>query len=139
MEAKGMDRKMKLYEEALQMQDEIVALRREIHRHPEIGRKEFRTSKLIREKLAEFGVNEIQSPVPTAVIGLIHGGKGAGRCVALRADIDALPVTEETGLPYSSEEAGMMHACGHDMHVAMLLGTAKLLCAHKMNSREPSS
>lgn len=131
MEAKGMDRKMKLYEEALQMQDEIVALRREIHRHPEIGRKEFRTSKLIREKLAEFGVDEIQSPVPTAVIGLIHGGKGAGRCVALRADIDALPVTEETGLPYSSEEAGMMHACGHDMHVAMLLGTAKLLCAHK--------
>ena len=93
---------MRLYEEALQLQEEITQIRRTIHRHPEIGRKEFRTSKLIREKLAELGVDEIQSPVPTAVIGLIHGGKGPGRCVALRADIDALPVTEETGLPYSS-------------------------------------
>ena len=122
---------MRLYEEALQLQEEITQIRRTIHRHPEIGRKEFRTSKLIREKLAELGVDEIQSPVPTAVVGLIHGGKGPGRCVALRADIDALPVTEETGLPYSSEEPGMMHACGHDMHVAMLLGTAKLLCRHR--------
>lgn len=67
---------MRLYEEALQLQEEITQIRRTIHRHPEIGRKEFRTSKLIREKLAELGVDEIQSPVPTAVIGLIHGGKG---------------------------------------------------------------
>ena len=70
----------------------LDTLRLERLRSPEVN---------IREKLAEFGVDEIQSPVPTAVIGLIHGGKGPGRCVALRADIDALPVTEETGLPYS--------------------------------------
>ncbi len=122
---------MSLYEEAQNILEEIVEIRRSIHRHPEIGRKEFRTSELIREKLAEIGVDEILSPVPTAVIGLIHGGKGEGKCVALRADIDALPVTEETGLPYSSEEPGMMHACGHDMHASMLLGTAKILCNHR--------
>lgn len=122
---------MNLYEEAQHLQQEITEIRRTLHRHPEIGRKEFRTSKLIREKLEEFGVDEIQSPVPTAVIALIRGRKGPGRCVALRADIDALPVTEETGLPYSSEEPGMMHACGHDMHASMLLGTAKLLCSHR--------
>ena len=122
---------MSIYEEAQQLQEEITQIRRTIHRHPEIGRKEFRTSKLIREKLEEIGVDEIQSPVPTAVIALIHGGKGPGKCVALRADIDALPVTEETGLPYSSEEPGMMHACGHDLHASMLLGTAKLLCKHR--------
>lgn len=122
---------MKLYEEAQALQDEITEIRRTLHRHPEIGRNEFKTSALIREKLAEIGVDEITSPVPTAVVALIHGGKGEGKCAALRADIDALPVTEETGLPFSSEEEGMMHACGHDMHTAMLLGVAKLLCAHR--------
>lgn len=122
---------MKLYEEAQALQSEITEIRRTLHRHPEIGRNEFKTSALIREKLAEIGVDEITSPVPTAVVALIYGNKGKGKCVALRADIDALPVTEETGLPFSSEEEGMMHACGHDMHTAMLLGVAKLLCAHR--------
>lgn len=122
---------MKLYEEAQALQSEITEIRRTLHRHPEIGRNEFKTSALIREKLAEIGVDEITSPVPTAVVALICGNKGKGKCVALRADIDALPVTEETGLPFSSEEEGMMHACGHDMHTAMLLGVAKLLCAHR--------
>ena len=109
--------------------DEIVGLRRQIHRHPEIGRNEFVTSALIREKLAEYGVDKIESPVPTAVVALIHGKKGPGRCVALRADIDALPVQEVTGLPFASEVPNMMHACGHDMHASMLLGTARLLCS----------
>lgn len=111
--------------------DEIVAIRRDIHRHPEIGRTEFRTSKLIRDKLAEYGVDKILSPCPTAVVGIINGsmvGTGSGRCIAVRADIDALPVTEETGLPFASETEGIMHACGHDMHASMLLGVAKILC-----------
>lgn len=108
--------------------DEIVDIRRRIHRHPEIGRNEHVTSALIREKLAEYGVDKIESPVPTAVVALINGNKGPGRCVALRADIDALPVQEETGLPFASEVPNMMHACGHDMHASMLLGAAKLLC-----------
>ena len=108
--------------------DEIVAIRREIHRHPELGRTEVRTSQLIRDKLKEFGVDSMESPCPTAVVALIHGGKGPGKCVALRTDIDALPVTEETGLPFASENPGFMHACGHDMHAAMMLGVAKILC-----------
>ena len=113
---------------AMENSSEVIELRRDIHKHPEIGRKEFRTADLIRSQLEEYGVDQIDSPVPTAVIALIHGNKGEGKCVALRADIDALPVEEETGLPYSSEVPGMMHACGHDMHVAMLLGVAKILC-----------
>lgn len=117
--------------------DEIVAIRRDIHRHPEIGRSEERTSALIREKLAEYGVDAIERPVPTAVTALIHGSAGAGRCVALRADIDALPVNEETGLSFASETPGMMHACGHDMHAAMLLGAAKALCG--MRDRFPGT
>lgn len=108
--------------------DEIIAIRRDIHQHPEIGRSEVRTSALIREKLAEYGVDKIESPVPTAVVALIHGKAGEGKCVALRADIDALPVTEDTGLPFASQTPGMMHACGHDMHASMLLGVAKVLC-----------
>ena len=100
----------------------MVEIRRDIHRHPEIGRNEVRTSALIRKKLEEYGVDAIERPVPTAVVALIHGARGPGRCVALRCDIDALPVQEETGLPYTSENPGIMHACGHDMHTAMLLG-----------------
>ena len=111
--------------------DEIVGLRRQIHRHPEIGRNEFVTSALIREKLAEYGVDKIESPVPTAVVALIHGKKGPGRCVALRADIDALPVQEETGLPFASEVPNMMHACGHDCHTAAMLTAARVLNDHK--------
>ena len=100
----------KIQAAALACAEEITEIRRAIHRHPEIGRNEVQTSALIREKLAEIGVDKIESPVPTAVVALIHGGLGEGKCVALRADIDALPVTEDTGLPFSSEVPGMMHA-----------------------------
>ena len=106
----------------------MVEIRRDIHRHPEIGRNEVRTSALIRKKLEEYGVDAIERPVPTAVVALIHGARGPGRCVALRCDINALPVQEETGLPYTSENPGIMHACGHDMHASMMLGAAKILC-----------
>ena len=108
--------------------DEIVNIRRDIHRHPEIGGTETRTAGIIRDKLKEFGVDKIETPAPTATVALINGNKGEGRCVALRCDIDALPVTEQTGLPFSSENEGVMHACGHDMHASMLLGVAKILC-----------
>lgn len=89
---------------------------------------EVRTSALIRSELEKMGVDEIRQPLPTAVVALIHGKKGPGKCVALRADIDALPVHEETGLPFASETEGIMHACGHDLHTTMLLGAAKTLC-----------
>ena len=108
--------------------DELVAIRRDIHAHPEVGMTEVRTSALIRAELEKMGMDEVQSPLPTAVVGLLHGGKGPGKCVAFRADIDALPVHEETGLPFASQTEGIMHACGHDLHTTMLLGTAKTLC-----------
>ena len=108
--------------------DELVAIRRDIHAHPETGMKEFRTTELIRRELKEMGMDEIQEPLPTGTVGLLHGKKGPGKCVALRADIDALPVVEETGLPFSSVNEGVMHACGHDLHATMLLGIAKTLC-----------
>ena len=108
--------------------DELVSIRRDIHAHPELGMHEVRTSALIRSELEKIGVDEIRQPLPTAVVALIHGKKGPGKCVALRADIDALPVHEETGLPFASETEGIMHACGHDLHTTMLLGAAKTLC-----------
>lgn len=111
-----------------EIMEEVIAIRRDLHRHPEMGKNEVRTSKIIREKLAAYGVDEIEQPCPTAVTGLIFGQRREGKCIALRADIDALPITEETGLPYASQTPGMMHACGHDMHTAMLLGAAKILC-----------
>jgi len=111
-----------------QIFNEIVTIRRDIHCHPEIGRTEVRTSSVIRDKLEEYGVDYFEQPSPTAVIGIIEGKKGHGKCIALRADIDALPIQEETGLPFASKTSGVMHACGHDMHASMLLGASKILC-----------
>ena len=111
--------------------DELVAIRRDIHAHPETGMRETRTAALIRSELEKMGVDEIQQPLPTAVVALIHGKKGAGKCVALRADIDALPVHEETGLPFASVNEGVMHACGHDMHITILLTAARILCENR--------
>ncbi len=107
---------------------EIRAIRRDIHAHPELGTKEVRTSALIRERLEEYGVDTIESLTPTSVVATIRGNKGPGKTIAIRADIDALPVQEETELAYKSEYDGVMHACGHDFHASMLLGNAKLLC-----------
>ncbi|MBQ6621360.1 MAG: amidohydrolase [Mogibacterium sp.] len=117
-----------LLQKANEILEEIIAIRRDIHAHPEMGRKEIRTSALIREKLEEYGVDEIESPTPTSVVGVIKGRKGAGKCIAIRTDIDALPVQEETGLPFASQTPNVMHACGHDIHCAMMLGNAKILC-----------
>ena len=100
--------------------DELVAIRRDIHAHPEVGMQEVRTSALIRRELEKMGMDEIQQPLPTAVVGLLHGGKGPGKCVALRADIDALPIDERNDADWRSRNQGVMHACGHDMHAAVL-------------------
>ncbi|MFJ2033259.1 M20 family metallopeptidase [Streptosporangium sp. NPDC087985] len=105
---------------------DIVSWRRHIHENPELSFKEFTTSSFIAELLTGFGI-EVQRPTRTSVLGVLRGGRGDGGTVALRADIDALPLQEETGLPFSSKTAGVMHACGHDAHAAMLLGAAKTL------------
>ena len=106
---------------------EIIAWRRDIHAHPELRYQENRTAALVAEKLKSFGCDEVVPGIgQTGVVGVIRGRK-AGRAIALRADMDALPLEEETGLPYKSTVPGKMHACGHDGHTAMLLGAAKYL------------
>ena len=122
---------MTFLEEAKKILNEIVEIRRDIHRHPELGNQEFRTSGIVKDKLKEYGVDKIENPNETAIVATIKGNKDNGKCIALRADMDALPVEEATGLDYASETPGVMHACGHDMHTSMLLGDAKLLCNNR--------
>lgn len=103
----------------------IIDLRRDIHSNPELSYFEYETTSLLQRKLKELKINNVQRISKTGVIGLISGKKG--KCVALRADIDALPIQEKTGLPFASKNPGLMHACGHDSHTAMLFGAAKIL------------
>jgi hippurate hydrolase len=109
---------------------EMTAWRRDFHMHPELGFEEHRTSAIVAEKLREFGCDEVVTGfAKTGVVGVIHGaGGGTGRAIGLRADMDALPIHEQTGLPHASTIPGKMHACGHDGHTTMLLGAAKYLC-----------
>jgi hippurate hydrolase len=110
-----------------EFQHDMTAWRRDLHAHPELALEEVRTSALVQEQLRAFGVDEIVTGLArTGVVGVIRSGKGQG-AIGLRADMDALPMTEETGLPYASTIPGKMHACGHDGHTAMLLGAAKYL------------
>ena len=114
-----------LLAEARAIGPDLYTIFQEIHRHPELGNREERTAVLIRRRLAALGW-EVTPVAGTGTVGLLRGGK-AGPTVAIRADIDALPITEETGLPYASRTPGVMHACGHDFHTAALLGAAQLL------------
>lgn len=104
---------------------DLVELRRHFHRHPELSGVEHRTSEKIRDVLRDIGVDILDFGLPTGVCARIAAGEGP--VVALRADIDALPLQEETGLPFASEESGCMHACGHDSHITWLLGAAMIL------------
>jgi len=109
----------------------VIADRRHLHQHPELGFQEYETAAFIEERLKALGVEDIRTGVAnTGVTGLIHGtakGAGTGRTVMLRADMDALPIDEANDVDYRSRNAGVMHACGHDSHVAMLLGTTRML------------
>ncbi|MBR2532778.1 MAG: amidohydrolase [Lachnospiraceae bacterium] len=107
------------------LQEKLEAIFQDFHRHPEISSKEFRTTKKIKEYLTEWGVKLIALPLPVGALAQI--GTGNGPVAALRCDLDALPVQEETGLPYASEVPGCMHACGHDFHMTSVLGAAMLL------------
>lgn len=112
------------------MVEELRQMRRDLHKIPELGLKEYKTSAYIREKLEGFGITELETWLETGVVAVIRG-KGKGQAVAFRADMDALPVTEQTGCDFTSEHVGCMHACGHDGHVTVLLGFAKYLQEHK--------
>ncbi len=112
-----------------ELQEEITAWRRDIHENPEILFETHRTSALVAEKLKEFGCEEVVEGIGrTGVVGVIKGKTDtAGKVIGLRADMDALPILEATGVEYASKTPGAMHACGHDGHTAMLLGAAKYL------------
>ena len=112
------------------MVEELRQMRRDLHKIPELGLKEYKTSAYIREKLTSFGITELETWLETGVVAVIRG-KGKKEAVAFRADMDALPVTEQTGCDFTSEHVGCMHACGHDGHVTVLLGFAKYLQEHK--------
>jgi amidohydrolase len=118
----------------------VVAWRRDIHQHPELGNREFRTAKIVADELRSLGLDVKTGVAHTGVVGILHGGKPGPR-IAIRADMDALPVTEHNDLPFASkatavfrgETVGVMHACGHDSHTAMLLGIAEALTSIKAN------
>jgi amidohydrolase len=120
------------------IESQVVAWRRDIHQHPELSNREFRTSKLVADHLTKLGLEVKTGVAHTGVVGILRGGK-PGPVVALRADMDALPVVEEVDLPfkstvrstYNGQEVGVMHACGHDNHVAILMGVAEILAGMK--------
>jgi amidohydrolase len=115
---------------AKQYAPEFVAIRHHLHEHPELSYQEFETSKFIQQKLAEYNI-PFEIKATTGVIGLIKGKNPESRIVALRADMDALPITEQNDVPYKSKKEGVMHACGHDVHTSCLLGAAKILSETK--------
>ena len=115
----------KIISEAKEIQSWIVEKRRTIHRHPELMYEEFETSKLVQETLSDLDITFEKDIAITGVVGIV--GNGNGPCIALRADMDALPIHEETDIDFKSNIDGKMHACGHDCHTAMLLGAARLL------------
>jgi amidohydrolase len=132
----------KIAEAAAKLEPKIIAWRRDIHEHPELGNQEKRTSALIAAHLQKLGLEVKTGVAHTGVVALLRGTK-PGPVVALRADMDALPITENTGLPFASVqktiyngvETGVMHACGHDAHVAILMGVAELLSTMKNDIR----
>src|SRR5436309_789902 len=104
----------------------VVEWRRAIHGWPELAYQEHRTAELCASVLRELGADVRTGVAQTGVVGIVRG-RGPGKTIAIRADMDALPLAEETGLPFASQNPGVMHACGHDSHVAMALGAAQVL------------
>jgi len=107
--------------------DELTAIRRDLHAHPEIGFEEVRTSGIVADKLTQWGIEVHRGLGGTGVVGVLKGKGSGGKRIGLRADMDALPMPEDTGLEFASAIDGCMHACGHDAHTAMLIGAARLL------------
>lgn len=119
-----------MWNECKDLQEYIVGLRRDLHQIPELGLHLPETAAYVTAELDKIGIPYICSKKDSGIIATIKGGK-PGKTICLRADMDALPIKEETGLPFASRHEGFMHACGHDTHTAMLLGAGKVLWAHK--------
>ena len=130
--------KEKAYAAADKIESKCIAWRRDIHQHPELGNNEYRTAKLIADHLRKLGLEVKENVAKTGVVGILKGNT-PGPCIALRADIDALPIIERPNDPFASsvkstyngQEVGVMHACGHDTHVAMLMSVAEILTGMK--------
>jgi len=118
--------KEKIQQRARELAPDFIAIRHHLHSHPELSFKEFNTSALVQEKLAEWNI-PFRVMAGTGVVGLIRGKNPEKKIIALRADMDALPIQEENDVPYRSQNPGVMHACGHDVHTTCLLGAAKIL------------
>ena len=118
---------MEIKDRIVEFHDEMTEWRRDIHTHPETAFEEERTSQLVADKLTEFGIEVHRGMGGTGVVGVLKGKKDGAGAIGLRADMDALHITEQTNLPYRSTTEGKMHACGHDGHTTMLLGAAKYL------------
>ncbi|MDH7462258.1 M20 family metallopeptidase [Chitinophagaceae bacterium 26-R-25] len=121
-----MDLSDKIKKLAATYADEFIDVRHHLHAHPELSYKEFETSKFVQNKLKSFGI-PFTIMAETGVVGIIEGKNPSSRVIALRADMDALPIQEENEVAYKSTNAGVMHACGHDVHTTILLGAAKIL------------
>lgn len=120
--------------QAQKLESTVIDFRRQIHQNPELGFQEHRTAALIARRLAELGIAVRTGVAKTGVVGDLGEGR---RCIALRADMDALPIQEENDVPYASQVPGVMHACGHDVHVACLLGVAEILAEEHKAGRLP--
>ncbi len=123
-----------MLERAQRLNESLIALRREVHQYPELGFNEHRTAKLVAERLGTLNIPYRTGVAKTGVVGDLGQ---EGPCIALRADMDALPMQEENEVPYASKVPGIMHACGHDFHVACLLGAAQLLAEEEAAGRLP--
>lgn len=121
------DIKSIIKQKASSYKQEVIAIRRHLHQYPELSFQEFETSKYVCEKLDEYGIEYKSGYVKTGIVGLIEGNNPDSKIIALRADLDALPITEENKVDYKSKNEGVMHACGHDVHTSSLLGVAKIL------------
>lgn len=121
---------VKIKELAKNYAPEFIEVRRYLHAHPELSYQEFETSKFVQNKLTEYNI-PFEVKATTGIVGLIEGRNPGSRIVALRGDMDALPITEENDVPYKSINPGVMHACGHDVHTTCLLGAAKILSQTK--------
>lgn len=118
---------MPIIDRIAEFNDDLVAIRRDFHEHPELGMEEHRTSAKVADMLREWGIETHTNVGNTGVVGILKGNRGEGRRIGLRADMDALPIDERTNLPFASKTPGIMHACGHDAHTTMLLGAARYL------------
>src|SRR5262245_6006646 len=116
-----------IQEQSKSIVGDVVAMRRHLHAHPELSYQEHETSKFVVSKLRSFGLQPQEGVAGTGVVALIEGRNPSSKAIALRADMDALPIHEENKADYKSKNAGVMHACGHDVHTSSLLGTASIL------------